>query len=115
LLPGRKLMSGVTLEAGIMNLAHQVAVVEVFRDGGGIFLLLPVTDTEGAQAAQSLEAIEWGAGQAQAIGPPDERFEQFIVLRQYGAAHHVGMSIDVLGGGMQDDVRTELERPLFGR
>ena len=59
-----------------------------------------------AQAAQSKKAIERRACETQAIRPPGKLIMEFLALRHHGATDHIAMTVNVLGGRVQNNIRT---------
>ena len=68
-----------------------------------------------AQAAQGHEAVERRAGEAEAVGPPDELLVERRVSRYHRPADHVAVAVQVLRRRVHDQVRPERERLLPGR
>ena len=58
LLPACQFVPGVTGQPRITGFGNEFALLQELRNSAGVLLMLPVTHTERAQAAQGLEAIE---------------------------------------------------------
>ncbi len=67
---------------------------------------------EGLHAAQGEVRVEGTHDRADRVLQVADAFGQFGGADHEGAADHVGVTTEVLGDRVEDDVRTEFERPL---
>ncbi|KAG1393767.1 hypothetical protein G6F59_014304 [Rhizopus arrhizus] len=108
-------MARVIGQARVVHRANRRMLVQQGNDRGGIFLVHAQARIQRAQAAQGQERIERRAGQAQRIAPPHQLLVQCRIARDHCATDHVAVAVDVLGGGMQHQVRAKRQRLLQGR
>ena len=100
-------MSRMGLQSGIVDASHAVPLVQQTREQARRLLVLAHPHLQCAQASQGQETVERCAGGADTVRPPGQFFGQFRGRGNDGATHHVTVAVDVLGGGMHDDVRAE--------
>ena len=100
-------MSRMGRQSGIVDASHAVLLVQHAREQARRLPVLAHPHLQGAQAAQGQEAVEGRAGSADTVGPPGQLLGELRGGGHEGAAHHVTVAIDVLGGGMHHDVGTE--------
>src|SRR5881409_2618299 len=62
--------------------------------------------------AQREIAVEWRAGDAEAVRPPGELLAHHAIRRHHRAAYDVAVTIQVFRRGVDDDVRAERDRLL---
>ncbi len=112
LLARRQRMARMRGQAGEIDLRHRGVIFQQAGDGVGVLLVHAQARVQRAQAAQGQEAVERRAGQAQRVGPPHQLLVDFRVARDHRAADHVAVPVDVLGGRMHHQIRTEFDRLL---
>ena len=79
-------------------------------EGGG--LLCFHAAAECFDTAQNEPGIERGAGEAEGIADPGDAFGGFGGCGDDAAANDIGVSVDVFGGGVDDDVDAEFDGAL---
>ena len=60
-------------------------------------------------------AVPWGGYCAYRVLEEPKTGMEILVGEDCQASDHIGVTVEVLGGGMKDDVGTQLERPLVVR
>src|SRR5205814_5236940 len=99
-------------EPRIMDCPHMSMTAEKSRNGHRASLLPRDADRDGAKAAQREPCIERRAGDARAVCPRRKLFGVVLSRRDDSAADHVGMAVQIFGGGVDDEVRAEQKRLL---
>ena len=85
------------------------------HDRGRVLQVCAHPRVQAAHTTQRQEAVERRAGQPQAVRPPCDFFQQCDVADHDRASNHVAVPIQVLGGGVNHDIRAQCERLLQGR
>ena len=99
----------------VVHRAYGRVVVQLRGDSFGVLLVLTQAHVQGTQAAQGEVAVERRAGEAVAVAPPLQLFNQRRIACHHRAADHVAVAIDVLGGRVHHHVRAEQQRLLQRR
>ena len=86
--------------------------VQRFRDGQCVGLVNAHAREQRAHAAEREEAVERCTGEPEAIRPPCEQFDMSRVTRDNRAAHDVTVAVEVLRGGVHDEIGAEREGAL---
>jgi hypothetical protein len=73
------------------------------------------TEMEGAQPPVHEEAVEWAGDRAHRVLDEPQPLMPLRGAGDHRPADHVGVAAQVLGRGVDDEVRAELERALVGR
>src|SRR6266851_6481434 len=96
-------------QARVMHLAHFRMGVEMASDGNAVGVVLEHADGQRFESARNQEAIH--GSEAAARGTLDEvNFFSVLGARENsGAAGGVAVAVEVLGHGVDDDVRAELD------
>ena len=111
LLLGERVLR-VRLQPGMQHRRHFRMAAQPARDRERVAVMLLHAHGQRLDAAQHQETIlRAGAGSHGVLQEPD-LLGQRRVSHDGGAADHVGMPVDVLGGGMDHDVHAEIQRPL---
>src|SRR5207245_2041708 len=99
-------------EAGVENAAHRFLPPEIFRDASGIGALPLQPQRQSLDAAENQKAIvRTGNRPHRILEELQFVVEQFIVCND-ATAQAVAVTIDVLGGGVNDDIGAKGERLL---
>ena len=85
------------------------------RHGRGVRAMTLHPEVEGAQPAQHEEAVEGPGHGAHRVLQEAQPLGHRLVRGDRHAKDRVGVTGEVLGGGMEGDVGAELQRPLEGR
>ena len=94
---------------------HQWLLLQEGEDAIGVLLMGAQSGGQSAQAAQGEVGVECPGGKPQTVGPPHQRLGQCGLLGNRHSAHHVGVTVDVFGGGVHHHVGTEGQRLLQQR
>ncbi len=81
--------------------------VEEFGDQRGVFAVLTHPQHQRLESTHGQVRVERSRHRTGAVLQERECRVQFLVVGQQGAAHHIGVSTDVLGGRVQHDVGTQ--------
>ena len=111
---GQRLV-GMAVEPGIMDLAHAGLRGEPRGDRRRRRLLPVDAQGQGAQAAQDLAGIVRRAAEPGGIRPPVQLLDQRRIGGEQGAAEQIGMAVQRLGGGVEDEVAAQRRAAAAGR
>ena len=104
---------GMALQARI---DHPLDGLVAFQEAGDLqaaFAMLALADGQGLHAAQGQEAVEGAGDGADRVLQEGQALDQVLILaHRHAAADDVGMAVQILGGGVHDDIDAELQRPL---
>ena len=114
LTPG-ELMPGMAKESRVPHAAHVRVALQPVREPLRVAPVMLETRMQRPQPAQRQEAVERCAGNAEAVGPPGELLVERRLARHHRAAHHIAVTIEVLGRGVDHQIRSERQRLLPGR
>ena len=96
----------------MMNALDGSVTTQPLRDGQGITIVLLHANGKSFDPAEHKEAIlRSGAGAHRVLQKPDP-FGKIRPIDYDRTAHHIGVSVDVLRGGVDHDVHAEFQRPL---
>ncbi len=112
----RERMLRVRGKAGVNDLFDRRVGFQPLRKRQGVFAVRTHAQREGLEAAQGEEAVERALDAAD--GVLQERHllgELGVVANDRDAADHVRVAVEILGGRVHDDVRTQAERALQHR
>ena len=71
---------------------------------------------ESFQTAEHQEAVERAGNRADRVLQKPHSVAEFLVFSDHGhTANHIGMAVQILGCGMNHQIKTEFERPLDPR
>ena len=82
------------------------------RDPEGVAVMLLHAHGQRFDAAQHQETILRAGAGSHGVLQESDLLGQRRIFDHDCAAHHVGMAVDVLGGGMDHDVHAEIQRAL---
>ena len=99
-------------EAGVGDLLDLRMLLEEARQRSRVLGVPLHPDVQRLQAAQDEEAVERARHAAHRVLQELEPLEEDVIARHHRAAHHVGVAVQVLGGGVGHDVDPVLERAL---
>ena len=108
-------MSRMRGQARIMHAGHRGMRVKEGGQGRGVLLLLLDPDEQGAQAPQGQIGVQRRAGDADRVRPGGQFLAHSLVGGDHRPADDVGMAVQELGGGVDDEIRPEGDRLLQGR
>jgi hypothetical protein len=111
LAPG-ELVLGVAFESGVKDFGDLGVLLEPVGDGEGVLVVLFHAEREGLDAAEDEEAVLGSGAASHGVLEESDLLGERGVFDDHGAADDVGVSVDVFGGGVDDDVDAEVERPL---
>ena len=114
-LPGRDIVVGVRGQPRVEHRLDGGVSDEEFGYESSVFAVLTHPQHQGLEPAHGQVGVERARHRAGAVLQERKRRVEFLVVGQQGATHHVGVPADVLGGGMQHDVRAEQQRLLQRR
>ena len=102
-------------QAGIVDAPHPRRALQAPRQLGRRLRVALHADRQRLDAAQHQVAVHRARYRADRVLQEGEPLRQLGIAGDERAAHHVGVAVDVLGGGVQRDGRAEREGPLQGR
>ena len=114
LLALRELVTRVPREPGIPDVPHVRLTIEPVRERLCVASVVIESRVKRPQAAQREETVEGCTGDPEAVRPPDELLVQRRIARHHGPADDVTVAVEVFGGGVHDEIRSERERLLPG-
>ena len=115
LLPFRQLMLRVRRQARIINPLDGRLCLQPLRQVQGCFAVRPHPQAQGFQSLEKHPGVErthggsGGAEKAVNIHPYP------LLIADHGPADAAALPIQIFGGGMNDQIRAQLERLLQGR
>src|SRR3989338_950727 len=99
-------------QARIVNCRHAGVAWQVLRDGRGVRFMLPHADRQRLDASQDQPGIERTQNGASGVLNKLQTRGLLLVSQDRDAPHTIAMSVEILGGGMYHNVRTQLQRFL---
>src|SRR2546423_3435976 len=97
-----RIVNALDGRVSVKRLDHAQRVLAVNTDPG----------VQRAHSAQREKAVERGAGDSQTVRPPCQLFGKCSIRSDDCPANNVTMSVQVLRGGMDDEIGAELDRSL---
>ena len=98
----------------IAHLRDIVTRPEELDDRAGVRLVPLDADMQCPKTAQHQEAVEWAGDGAHGVLQEPQPLGDLVVRGHGDTEHDIGVAGGVLRRGMEDDVRTQRERPLDG-
>ena len=98
-------MLGVGRQTRVVDLADAGMVGEVFRHRPGVASVTIHPNPQGLDTAQDQPGVERPGDRTSGVGEEPEPLDQVGVGGDHGAPHHIGVSSQILGGGMDHQCR----------
>src|SRR6478672_8905612 len=99
-------------ESGIEHLVFAESLDEPGGDGAAVLIVARHAEVQRLGAAQREPGVEGAGYGTSRIENELESRREVVVVHDGDTAHHVRVPVEVLGGGVVDDVGAEIERPL---
>jgi len=103
---------GVALEAGVDDLINLGVGLEELGNSHGVGAGSLDTDFEGLGSSEGDPGVEGGEASSHGLQDEEESVVKVLVVHNHASGNNVGVTTDVLGDGVGDDISTEVEGVL---
>jgi len=101
---------GVALKAGVANTLDTLVALEHLSDGHGVRVGTLDADFESLGAAECNPGVEGGKAGSHSLENEEKFVVEFAAVEHHGSSNDIGVSTNVLGDRVGDNVGTKLER-----